>query len=183
LPGCTSDSDNQPSATPSQTPALEDAQAFSSSDMASPSPVPIISPGAQPTEKHAEGIYIGQIDNNTIEVSIDGTPTAFRLNAITQMQISALTDGQFIGFSYSENDAGQKTILRFDETPQTMIAEYAGQMDTHTIEVTTENGPVAFQLAGEALKQVESLSVGDTIEITYIMNASGQNVASALVVK
>ena len=167
LAGCTwGQDDDNPIVTPSPTPTLAETPVSTSTENPSPSPVPTDTPQASasspdtqtPNGQHAEGTYVGQIDNNSIEVLIDDTPTAFRLNETTQMQVSALTEGQLIGFTYEENAEGQKTIIRFDETPQTMVAVYAGQMDPHTIEVTTNGGPVAFQLTGDALTQIDSLS-------------------------
>ena len=131
---------------------------------------------------HAEGEYVGRIDSRSIEVIVDGTAAAYRLTDTTAMQVPALTEGIIIGFTYEPNDAGQNTIVRFDATPQTLTAVYVGQADAHTIEVTTADGEaITFQLTGDALTQVESLETGDTIEITFTMNDTGQNVADTLI--
>ena len=192
LAGCTPPDTPPAAASPGSTPTAQSPTETPTvpTDMpteplaGTPTAMPTDTPAIQtPGEMHAEGEYVGRIDNNSIEVIVDGTVAAYRLTETTAMQVTALTEGKTIGFVYVQNDAGQNAIIRFDASPQTLIAVYAGQIDPHSIEVTTDGGPVAFQLTGDALTQAPGLEVGDTIVITFIMNDVGQNVASSLVVQ
>lgn len=44
---------------------------------------------------------------------------------------------------------------------------YEGQMDPHSVEITTELGPTAFQLGADMSELVESLEEGDNVTFSY----------------
>jgi len=52
----------------------------------------------------------------------------------------------------------------------TAIGVYNGQVDPHTIEIETDDGPTAFQLTTEARNDVENLTVGEEVTYTYFVN-------------
>lgn len=57
------------------------------------------------------------------------------------------------------NDKSEKDIV--------MTGSYNGQADPHTIEVETDEGPVAYQLTMEARDMVVDLNPGDRVTYTY----------------
>ena len=191
LTGCMPPDTDTPSAStsPGNTPQQSAIQLPTTRPTETPAETPTAAPTDTPAtqvpgEMHAEGEYVGRIDNNSIEVIVNGIPAAYRLTEMTIMQMLALTEGQTIGFTYEQNDVGQNVIVRFDDTPQTLTAVFAGQIDPHSIEATTNDGDsVVFQLTGDALTQAAGLKPGDTIVITFTMNDVGQNVASSLAVQ
>lgn len=158
--------------------ASPSAQSQSSSD--DPSHTPSASDSKT---QHKTGEYVGQIDSNSIEIVVDDEPAAYRLTEITKMQVSVLTEGQTIGFTYEVSDVGQDVIISFDDIEQTMNATYVGLADAHTMEVMRDGTPISFQLKGDALTQVNSIKEGDLVVIVYSMNKYGQNVATSVTKK
>ncbi|WP_042460615.1 BsuPI-related putative proteinase inhibitor [Neobacillus dielmonensis] len=59
------------------------------------------------------GTLNGQMDPHTIEVDMNGTPTAFQMTEKAIQQLPNYRDGDLISFHYRENETGQKTILSF----------------------------------------------------------------------
>jgi len=136
---------------------------------------------AQPDETvHAQGRYVGQIDNNSIEVIMDDTAVAFRLLETVKNQVANLIEGQDVGFVYGENDAGHNVIISFDGVDQTVTATFGGRIDPHTIEVAINGYSFAFQLDDDILPQVDTLNIGDEIKISFIVNEHGQNMAEKI---
>lgn len=61
----------------------------------------------------ASGVLVGQMDPHSVEIMIDGIPTAFQLTEVAQQQLSALKDGDQVTFIYTESEIEQKTIEKF----------------------------------------------------------------------
>lgn len=61
-----------------------------------------------------KGIYVGQIDNRSIEVKIDGTPTAFQLTDEALIQLESISEGDEVSFVYTDTKIEQKTIEKFN---------------------------------------------------------------------
>ncbi|MCF8010196.1 MAG: protease complex subunit PrcB family protein [Clostridiales bacterium] len=57
----------------------------------------------------AEGTYVGRIDNNFVEIKIDGKPQSFKLPAYGKLK-TKLQSNQYIKFSYYKNAKGQLVI-------------------------------------------------------------------------
>jgi len=56
------------------------------------------------------GIYIGQIDGNTIEVETADGPFSFRIDQVIAEKITEFAEGQEVSVTYVENSAGQLII-------------------------------------------------------------------------
>ncbi|WP_066048935.1 hypothetical protein [Robertmurraya korlensis] len=67
----------------------------------------------QPLDLEGKGTYVGQMDPHSIEISIDGVPTAFQLTDQAISQLSSIQDGTDVEFVYTDTDKEQKTIERF----------------------------------------------------------------------
>src|SRR5690625_2320392 len=65
-----------------------------------------------------------------------------------------------------ENDT-EKDEATSEEDLKTDIGIYNGQVDPHTIEIETAEGPTAFQLSDTARKDVEKLNDYDEVIYTY----------------
>ncbi|MBO8172056.1 MAG: hypothetical protein H0Z33_09200 [Bacillaceae bacterium] len=57
---------------------------------------------------------------------------------------------------------------------------YVGLADNHTIEIETEEGPVAFQVPDELKADLEELQENDQVTVTYQENENGQKVLSQI---
>ena len=73
-------------------------------------------PGETPGKelKKVEGIYIGQIDGNSIEVQVDGEPMVFRMVDIGKV-VDGLKDKEKVRIVYEENEHGQLLITKFEK--------------------------------------------------------------------
>jgi hypothetical protein len=58
------------------------------------------------------GKLVGQMDPHTVEIIIDGTPSAFQLNKTAIQQLAAMEDGDLVTFVNQDNNQ-QKTIDNF----------------------------------------------------------------------
>ncbi len=79
--------------------------------------IPPSIPQEQPQEEpflKVEGIYVGQMDSNSIEVMVNGEPKAFRIEEIKE-EFPALEENDEVEIKYIENEHGQlivKEILK-----------------------------------------------------------------------
>jgi hypothetical protein len=60
-----------------------------------------------------EGTYVGQIDNRSIEITVNGTPTAFQLTDEAAKQLESIKEGEEVSFVYTDSKMEQKTIEKF----------------------------------------------------------------------
>jgi hypothetical protein len=76
-------------------------------------------PGETPPQedqdvKKVEGIYIGQIDGNSIEVQVDGEPMVFRMADIGKI-VDDLKDKEKVRIEYKENENGQLLLMKLEK--------------------------------------------------------------------
>ena len=123
-----------------------------------------------------EGVYSGRIDNHSAEIMIDGQPVAVQIEKVVD-QIEQLNEGDYVIFTYEENQVGQivLTTIKLDNCPLTKEGIYSGQIDNHSVEIMIDGKPVAVQI-GKVVDQIEQLNEGDTVIFTYIKNEHGQMV-------
>lgn len=57
---------------------------------------------------------------------------------------------------------------------------YVGQVDPHTVEIETNEGPKAFQLTDQSAKQIDALQPNDNVRFEYIINKHKQNVLQSI---
>lgn len=76
---------------------------------------PALSPENIPPRVQARGTYNGQIDNNFVEISVDGAAGAYMLpRDLSWVLAEMLNDGDEVVFTYMENEHGQRIILEID---------------------------------------------------------------------
>ncbi len=108
-----------------------------------------------------KGIYIGQIDSQSIEIA---RSRAFALGDITN--IEGINDGSMIAFSYTET--AERPTLNYleavDSLPEGEILAgiLVGQIDSHSVEIEYEQ---AF-IIGEGVN-IEEIESGSEICFTY----------------
>src|SRR5690625_909673 len=123
------------------------------------------------------GVYNGQADPHTIEIETENGPLAFQLTMGAREEVENLEVGEEVRYSYTEDgnhreiETIEPAIERDDIITETGV--YNGQADPHTIEIETEDGPLAFQLTMDAREEVENLEVGE--EVRYSYTESGNN--------
>lgn len=62
-----------------------------------------------------EGVYSGQIDNNSIEISVNGEPGAFRIDDSFAAVIDSLKEKDKVSLSYYKNGYGQQILTRLEK--------------------------------------------------------------------
>lgn len=72
-------------------------------------------PGAEQS-KEVSGEYVGQIDSNSVEIIVEGSPKAFVLNEETQQMISSLKTKSKVSIVYTENENGQLILNKIELT-------------------------------------------------------------------
>ena len=130
-----------------------------------------------------EGILVGQIDNHSVEILIEGIPKAFRLN--DGMVITGITDGSRVEITYAEadtpeaeHDGDQRPLLlsikSVDLPPEVIevFGIYTGQIDSHSVEIKIEGEAKVFALDGGVI--VDDLESGTEVFITYRQNGQRQ---------
>lgn len=108
-----------------------------------------------------EGVLIGQIDSRSVEIEVDGRPTAFGLGE--GVSVSGITDGLTVTFTYIEGSENERPVLlsikAVDMEDQILWGEgiYTGQIDSQSVEIEVDGQPSAFALA-------EGVAVDDIID-------------------
>ncbi|PWA12822.1 hypothetical protein DCC39_04035 [Pueribacillus theae] len=75
------------------------------------------------------------------------------------------------------NDKSEK------ETDKAIIRDlgiYVGQIDPHSVEIETNEGPKAFQLNEESSSLIEDLEPNDEVKFHYYVNADNQNILETI---
>ncbi|MDQ2086465.1 hypothetical protein RBH29_08490 [Herbivorax sp. ANBcel31] len=127
--------------------------------------------------------YVGQIDNNSIEVIINKTHQSLRIEKVhNQFHNLNLDMGDTIIAKYYTNEHGQNIILEIsnlteDKNTITAPAEYVGQIDNNSIEVIINKTHQSLRIE-KVHDQFHNLNLdmGDTIIAKYYTNEHGQNI-------
>ncbi|MDZ4132447.1 MAG: hypothetical protein U1E11_04850, partial [Dethiobacteria bacterium] len=116
-----------------------------------------------------EGILVGQIDSQSVEIEINGQVKAFSLG--TGVSAAGISDGARIVFSYTETEERplllSLTAAVVDEADTIMHGEgiYTGQIDSHSVEIEVDGEARAFAI-GEGVV-TENIDSGSRIAFTY----------------
>ncbi len=123
--------------------------------------LPVEDENGEPLEIEAEGIYIGQIDSQSVEIARN---RAFALGDI--VNIEDIADGSLVAFSYTET--AERPILEYLDAVETMpegevlAGTLVGQIDSHSVEIEYEQ---AF-IIGEGVS-VDEIESGSVIHFIY----------------
>lgn len=63
-----------------------------------------------------EGSYVGQIDGHSVEIIVDGEPTAFRHDEELKAYIESLKKDDKVRFTYFKNEHGQLILTSIEKT-------------------------------------------------------------------
>lgn len=130
--------------------------------------------------------YNGQIDNNSIEVNLNGETKELRLRDVSSEELKLLNPqtGDTLDIEIFKNEYNQDTVYTFiteQTTPgkkvvQTVEAEYVGQIDGNSIEVKIEDGTVSLRLTDMAKKQIidANFEIGDIVRLETFQNDYNQ---------
>lgn len=114
-----------------------------------------------------EGIFVGQIDSNSVEIEIDGQSVVFGFG--DGVSVIGIGDGTAVVFSYIEEETRPilQSIEAIGTEDEVLVGEgiYIGQIDSHSVEIEVEGQPEAFAI-GEELS-LEGLEYGSRIAFTY----------------
>lgn len=126
-----------------------------------------------------DGIFVGQIDSQSVEITVGGQARAFALRE--GVNIGDLPDGSVVTFTYIEEEP-RPVIISLDaaapiETPseeeeeaeEEVVVEgegvYTGQIDSHSVEIEVDGVYTAFEI-GEGVS-LEGVKDGSRIAFTY----------------
>lgn len=140
--------------------------------------------------------YVGQIDNNFIEMVVDpvfgfpegGQPYAFKLSDTVKKYFASgqdskdLKENDIVRFDCKKTEDGQWEVTEiFNTTAKKVIygpekGEYVGQIDANSVEIKINNQPRAFRLSPNIRLQIENSEpkTGQQVVIKYIKPAVGQ---------
>ncbi|UNC92233.1 hypothetical protein [Candidatus Contubernalis alkaliaceticus] len=123
-----------------------------------------------------EGQLNGRIDNNSVEIEVNGEIKAFGLS--DEIIEQEFTDGSPVKFEYfiDKNQRGLITKLEVcdqkKDTIMTAAGVFVGFADSHTVEIKVEGEAKAFGL-NEGISTA-NLQKGDNITFKYKENQSGR---------
>ncbi|EOD00932.1 protease complex subunit PrcB family protein [Caldisalinibacter kiritimatiensis] len=123
-----------------------------------------------------KGIFIGFIDNNSVEIEIKGLPKAFRLSEQIkqQLQKNEPKSGQKVQFLYIKNQNEQMEITEITWNQNKEIGTYIGQIDDNSIEMKVNDKTNAYRLSEDVKENINKLATGDKVQFTYKENENGQ---------
>ena len=114
-----------------------------------------------------EGIFVGQIDSNSVEIEIDGQSVVFGFG--DGVSVIGIGDGTAVVFSYIEEETRPilQSIEAIGTEDEVLVGEgiYIGQIDSHSVEIEVEGQPEAFAIGEEI--SLEGLEYGSRIAFTY----------------
>jgi len=117
------------------------------------------------------GTYVGQIDNNFIEVRISDKPNVFMINDASREKIEELKDNSQVEMTYYYNENGQfvltdiKTIEANNQS-SSLEGTYVGQIDPTSIEVIVNGKPYSF-VSYDMERVLQGINEGDKIRVEY----------------
>ena len=114
-----------------------------------------------------EGIFVGQIDNHSVEIIIGGQPREFGLDG--GVSLAGIRDGSTVIFTYTEEETRPILLsIKTAETGSEITREegiFSGQIDSHSVEIVVENQPIAFSLSEGV--SVGHIKDGSRVSFTY----------------
>ncbi|WP_432408324.1 hypothetical protein [Wukongibacter sp. M2B1] len=125
------------------------------------------------------GTYVGQVDNNSIEIKVDNGFMVLMLNDETRNSIEEINEGDEIDFVYYKNENDQYVLVSIikkdidEEVKKSSTGIYIGQLDNFSIEIQIDNVSKVF-INYEMEKLINGIEQGDKVEITYTENEQGQ---------
>jgi hypothetical protein len=139
-----------------------------------------------PTETSASGYYVGQIDNNSIEVEINNKPTALYFSDSVKKSFNTknFKKGTRVDVTYYKNDKGQLILTGIKNASTSIMAYgiYVGRIDNNSVEITISNKPTALFLSDNVKKnfKLDSFKKGNKVQIFYYRNTKGQLVLNRI---
>lgn len=114
-----------------------------------------------------EGIYVGQIDSNSVEIIVDNQPKVFGLNQ--EVNVAGIKEGSPVIFTYFEEGARPMllSINAIEADFETIHGEgiYTGQIDSHSVEIVVDNQAMVFAL--EKNVSLDNVEDGSRVVFSY----------------
>ncbi|HED24816.1 MAG TPA: hypothetical protein ENN91_06795 [Firmicutes bacterium] len=120
-------------------------------------------PSAEQIILSGEGVFVGQIDSQSVEIEINGQPRAFALG--TGVSVTGIADGAEVSFTYVEEE--RPVLLSIEEKGVVREGEgiYTGQIDSHSVEIEVDGQYMAFGLAENL--EVDDIADGSRVAFSY----------------
>jgi hypothetical protein len=165
-----------------------------SSSSSSAEMVATYKPSAETKETTIDGIYAGQIDSNSIEVTINNRETAlfFSEEVKKNFNPNGIKKGAKVKVTYYKNDKGQLILTGIKSYPAnsevkgekgtTASGIYIGQMDNNSIEVKINSKETALYFSETVKKSFnpKDFKTGVKVQVTYHKNDKGQLIVTSI---
>ncbi|WP_461207843.1 hypothetical protein [Clostridium sp. DL1XJH146] len=130
------------------------------------------------------GIYIGQIDKNSIELSVDRQNGTYSVpdDLINYIE-TELSKGATVNFTYYENDENQDYITNIEKKYYSYIdgnGTYVGQIDDNSIEIIDSNTGkyITYILAQQTKAIISKIPENQNVQFIYYRNKANKLVIS-----
>jgi hypothetical protein len=147
-------------------------------------PFPKISEERIPQRQEARGIYNGQIDNNFIEISVDGTAGAYLLpEDLSWVLAELLNSGDTVVFTYYKNEHGQQVIRELNTAERAAMIHnvrgiFTGQIDSNSVEIVVQGNPAAYVPVEQIVISV--VNEGDKVIFEYYEDQHGRRIINRM---
>lgn len=113
------------------------------------------------------GIYVGQIDSQSVEIEFGGQARAFAVGE--GVSLTGIGDGSTVIFSYAEGKT-RPVLLSIEAVAvegEILHGEgiFTGQIDSHSVEIFFDNQPQAFALSDQI--SLVGIEDGSPVAFTY----------------
>ena len=143
-----------------------------------------ISPDSIPEKQEARGIYTGQVDNNFIEISVDGIAGTYLLpQDLSWVLAELLNSGDEVVFTFYKNEHEQLVIRDLNTTERAAMIRnvkgtYTGRIDSNSVEIEVEGKPEAYVPAEQIL--IGNFNEGDKVVFDYYEDRYGRRIISRM---
>lgn len=139
---------------------------------------------SESNEIETKGKYIGLIDNNSVEIEVDGEPMAFRLSEDIKEELANTSGNENteVNIKYEVTDENQKLLTSLDFVKEVIKGKYIGQIDNNSVEIEVDGEIGAYRLSEDVKTYMENNQIedGSTIEFTTIVNEYDQLVITSI---
>ncbi len=116
-----------------------------------------------------EGVFVRQVDSQSVEIEIDGGPRAFTLG--TGVSVTGIADGAEVSFTYVEEECPVLLSIEVKGAVREDEGIYTGQIDSHSVEIEIDGQFIALELAENL--EVDEIDDGSRVAFSYRESDTG----------
>lgn len=136
-------------------------------------------PHAEQIILFAEGVFVGQIDSQSVEIETNEQTRAYALG--TGVSVAGIAEGVEVSFTYVEEEE-RPVLLSIEEKEAVREGEgiYTGQIDSHSVEIEVDGQYMAFGLAENL--DVDHITDGSRVAFSYLDSNNARPVLLSITV-